>query len=422
MDFFVYCGRQINCFINKLKTTAMKKVLFFISALCLFACSEDANIDLTAPMMNESHEVSNGHEIDAAKALEYANIYFNQTETRSSAPLKMDYIVDKTLTRSGDIADDTVAYIINRGVNEGFVIISSDDRVFPILAYSDNGTFIHEEGSIVDVQFTSLIDDYIAENKNSSSKILDEEYYSSCYYMEAVVDPYAQWNQRDPFNYFVIEEHPGCPVGCVPLATGIIMLHCKSKFTYKNTSFNAKKIIRSIEKATNPNYRPPMSGPEGTPQADTATYTYNVATDSVGLILHWIGKDLNTQYTTTGSSTNPTLAISFLKNLGYSIKYEDPLVSYYKGDALLDMREGYILYMDGRKNGSNTKGHTWVADGYDVCVGNILKEPIEAIHCNWGWGGLNDGYYSNDIFKVVLNGDSITYNNVKYNAIKLEYW
>lgn len=114
----------------------MKKVIFFIFALCMFACSDDANIAFTESITDVNHKVFNGHEIDAAKALEYAGIYFNQAKTRSSAPLKMDYIVNEKLTRSGDMIDDTVAYIINRGANDGFVIISSDDRVYPILAHS----------------------------------------------------------------------------------------------------------------------------------------------------------------------------------------------------------------------------------------------------------------------------------------------
>ncbi len=246
----------------------MKKFFVFISVFCMFACTDDVKIDLTDSIVAENQSLSNSHKIDVAKAFEYANIYFNQAKTRSSAPLKMEYIVNESLTRSSDIADDTIAYIINRGENDGFVIISSDDRVYPILAHSDNGAFVHEKGSIVDVQFTSLIDDYITENLDSPSHVLDEERYASCYYMQAAVDSFGYWNQRDPFNYYVIEKHPGCPVGCVPLATGIIMLHCKSQFTYKNTNFNAKKIIRSLQKHTNPNYRP-MSGPLGSSLVDT---------------------------------------------------------------------------------------------------------------------------------------------------------
>lgn len=390
----------------------MKRLLLIIPALCMFACSEDASVNLMVPMINEDYEVLNNHEIDAAKALEYANIYFNQTKTRFSAPLKMDYIVDKSLTRNGDITNDTVAYIINRGDNNGFVIVSSDDRVHPLLAYSNNGTFVNEKGSIVDVEFTSLIDDYIKENKDSYSKQFDEEYLSSCYYMNSVVDSLSQWHQREPFNYYVIEEHLSCPVGCVPLATGIIMLHCKSKFTYKGTVFNAKKIIRSIAKHHNPNYIDPSAGPF----ADTTVYPYDVAIDSVALLLYWIGKDLNTTYHHLGSKTPIDSAVTFLTNLGYSIKHSNLMIPYGRSIALSDMRSGYMLYMDGRNNGSITEGHTWVADGYDICVDSETGDTVRAsIHCNWGWGGNCNGYYSSEIFEV----SNYRFTKPRYNAIKL---
>lgn len=402
----------------------MKKILFFISTLCMFACSEDANIDLTTPVMNENHEVSNGHEIGVAKALEYANIYFNQTDTRSSAPLKMDYIVDKTLTRSGDMADDTVAYIINRGENEGFVIVSSDDRVFPILAHSDKGTFVHEKGSIVDVQFTSLIDDYIAENESNETFVVTDDMISSCYAKTAIIDSLSYWSQDYPYNMALMYDYPGCPVGCVALATGIIMSHCKSTLSYHNHIYKFAKLIRSLEKRSSATSTRIANGNSGGVEiiTDTTTYPYFTAIDTISQLLYWTGKDVNTVYSTSGSSASSTYAFRLVKQYNYELADTSGLISYQNLKAISKMTQGYMLYLDGRNNGSTTKGHAWVVDGYRYCVDNSSNDTINAyVHCNWGWAGKLNGYYTGDIFQLKESTDNRVYNGVRYFAVKKEY-
>lgn len=46
-------------------------------------------------------------------------------------------------TRSNSISD-TLAYIINYPEDKGFVIVAADRKVYPILAYSDEGFFTLE--------------------------------------------------------------------------------------------------------------------------------------------------------------------------------------------------------------------------------------------------------------------------------------
>ena len=375
----------------------MKKVLFFISALCMFACSEDANIDLTAPMMNESHEVSNGHEIDAAKALEYANIYFNQTETRSSAPLKMDYIVDKTLTRSGDMADDTIAYIINRGVNEGFVVISSDDRVYPILAHSDNGTFVHEEGSIVDVEFVSRISNYIAQNEGENSKVVTEDELDGCFVTFPVLK--SSWGQRSPFDSYVIVEHPGCPVGCVAVATGQIMANCKTSLIYHGIEFNFSKMVNGIA--------------NGSSSASSTAYSYNVATDYAAQLMYWIGKDVGMSYSTTGSGAVPNAGFYLLRNLGYNVR-NNGLENYNIHEIIDFLIDANLIYMRSSSNG----GHAWIADATRYCVDAASNDTVYAeIRCDWGWNGTCNGYFSGDVFAA---RSDLQFGNMQYFAVKIE--
>lgn len=48
-------------------------------------------------------------------------------------------------------------------------------------------------------------------------------------------------------------------------------------------------------------------------------------------------------------------------------------------------------------------GHAWVSDGYSYCIdkdnGNMINPYI---HCDWGWGGIGNGYFTANAFKVEI--------------------
>lgn len=406
----------------------MKKILFCLSILSVYSCSNEIDTNINEFMVEEYVEtMDDSHVIDMKKALEYANFYFSQTKTRSSASLKMDYVVNKTQTRCGEVMNDTVAYVFNRGNDEGFVIVSSDDRVYPILAHSDNGAFVSEKGSIVDLQFTSLIDEYIEKNANNEKQIVTEEMISSCYSTSIVVDSFSYWSQDYPYNMSLMEEYPGCPVGCVALASGIIMSHCKSKLFYHDHMYNFAKLIRSLEKASFQTTRI-VNGAGNVGNGvenitDTTTYSYALAIDTISQLLYWTGKDVNTVYSYTGSSASSSKAFELMKECGYTIADTLGLIPYQNLEAISKMIKGYsMLYMDGRNNGSLTNGHAWVVDAGYYCIEPLKGDTINAyVHCNWGWGGVANGYYTGDIFQIKeTNGDRI-YDGVRYFAVKKEY-
>lgn len=49
-------------------------------------------------------------------------------------------------------------------------------------------------------------------------------------------------------------------------------------------------------------------------------------------------------------------------------------------------------------------GHAWVIDGYikrdkKTSSGNIVKSQT-LVHCNWGWNGRCNGYFTSGVFKT----------------------
>jgi len=124
-------------------------------------------------------------------------------------------------------------------------------------------------------------------------------------------------------------------------------------------------------------------------------------------ILSIFNKIPNKNVTIDGTGISPEKIKDFLNNNGYVANYIDY--------NTLNMKFPTIVYgYDGNL------GHAWVIDskkkyhyitydkyekddGYDIW--RIYVEKHEEIatpycHCNWGWGGLSDGWFKSEVFSV----------------------
>lgn len=367
----------------------MKKVLYILTLVYLCACSDDFE-QVSKLNQEKSDEVCKTYKISQTEATEIANLYFSKTATRSFAPLKMDYIVDRTMTRSGAPRIDTLAYILNRGFQDGFVIVSSDNRVYPILATSEVGNFSYEKGDIVDMEFISRLGTYLEENKDNEAQTVTVEDIESCYVASPKVT--YSWDQYSPWDKYVIREHPGSPVGCVAVATGTVMTHCKTdKFNYHGVDFYPKRIREGLASVSTR-----IIG--GYETVDTVKYTFEQAIDYAAKMLYFIGKDVNMSYSPIGSSASSYDARLLLVNQGYDVKGN--FKTYNEMDAVRNLLKKSMVYMKGYDT-AGKGGHAWVIDGCRFCVDIQTKDTVNiAVHCDWGWGGSNNGYYSGKVFAV----------------------
>lgn len=117
-----------------------------------------------------------------------------------------------------------------------------------------------------------------------------------------------------------------------------------------------------------------------------------------------------------GSGANSENAYYLFKSLGMSIP---------SGYALFDLNkvakyinEGHIVYMRGRDD-AQYAGHAWVADGCYFCVrkfGSLELEDLydTYIHCDWGWGGNSNGYFSGEVFSAYI----YDFSPMHYFAVK----
>lgn len=64
------------------------------------------------------------------------------TRTSDKTQVKFDFVLSnkKSTTRSASVSD-TLAYIINYPNEEGFTIVSTSRKIFPVLGFSEKGHF-----------------------------------------------------------------------------------------------------------------------------------------------------------------------------------------------------------------------------------------------------------------------------------------
>lgn len=80
-----------------------------------------------------------------------------------------------------------------------------------------------------------------------------------------------------------------------------------------------------------------------------------------------------------------------------------------------ELKDNNIVYLRGSDINGNG-GHAWVSDGCSFCVDINDRSKITStyIHCDWGWGGYCNGYYSGDVFSA----SSYNFAPTKYFVIR----
>ena len=102
----------------------MKRVFALFALLCLLC-----QLSLAGP-------------VDQSLALKIASNFFGQGTTTHQ--LSMSYKAPYKTSHSGK-AEENLYYIINRGNDQGFVVIAADNRVSPIIAFSEKGSLTEND-------------------------------------------------------------------------------------------------------------------------------------------------------------------------------------------------------------------------------------------------------------------------------------
>lgn len=330
-----------------------------------------------------------------------------------------DYILASGITtRAQSNVPDTLAYIINYPDNGGFAIIATDTRVYPILAYANTGNF-NTDNEAVNDNFIDCIENYIADGiENDNPYNTNDISLETCY----IMSPRAGigLHQNAPYNKYVEIEHPGYPAGCVPVAAALVLTHTKWAIFYHDITFYCSAITNAIRKGSKKNIIDSKDNSRKIVGGEEHVYTYDEAIDNMAKIIYWIGKDINISHELDPQGNPQSKAKSddvftLFKEMGLNLQSE--FETYNIEEIASHITNHCMVYLRGQ-DGKKMVAHAWVCDGVQYCYDKNDESKIINImlHCDWGWGGQNNGYYNGSVF----NADNYNFRVTKYFAVKSE--
>ena len=277
----------------------------------------------------------------------------------------------KKLAKRAQARPNQSFYIFNVENNDGFVIVSGDDRTDAILGYSEHGN-LDMNSAPCNVKwllqaYEQMINN-LSENHLPFKSNRANEYKSDIY---PLLD--TQWGQGEPYNRLCpIVDGERCVTGCIATAMAQIVYNNRwpqgmttSVPAYVTTTNNIEML-----------------------QLEPTQFDWNnMSQNTIAKLMLYCGQSVQMSYGLSESSASPFDVASALIDIwGYDSSATLVDRSNYTDDewnALIYNElsvERAVLY----SGFSLVGGHAFVVDGYQ----NGL------FHVNWGWNGSADGYFS----------------------------
>lgn len=326
-----------------------------------------------------------GRNVDQATAQKAASLFF-----RDHSGSKQSVVL---MTSAALNHQNQTAYYFFNYAPKGFVIMSADDRMFPVIGYSPEGYADAEnlppslrwwlESQVVEMKEGSSSAQYLQRAAHAWEQLIAGESISESK-GDKSVNPLlsCKWDQGTGYNFHCPEYASGpggrCYAGCVSTAMSQIMYYYKypeqgqGSHTYQHVHFGN------------------ISADFGSTTYDWASMTNtlnNQSREAISTLMFHCGVSVDMNYSPLGSGAMSENAVNaFVSYFRYSNRLSSKSKNAYSNFEWnqmvmenLDLLQP-LLY-SGNDGGS---GHAWVCDGYkDSCF----------FHMNWGWSGAGNGYY-----------------------------
>lgn len=385
-----------------------KKLLLFFTLLLCFS----------ALMKLEAKQVTVEQALKVAQT-----IYQSGKQLRSTPSFDLIHTQksENSALRNSSLSGN-LYYIFNVSDDGGFVIVAADDVVSPIIAYSEQGSYVienqpenlrwwmkgiangieetikkgQEADSEVSKEWETLLSGSIVNSRNG----------------EEGVKPLlsSEWSQSEPFNKLApVVENYKTPTGCVATAMAQVMNYYK--YPDRGTQPTKEYVTRTR--------KIPMPSVDITKHYydwDNMinVYAYNVPytevqANAVAQLMYDCGLSVEMDYDLGGSGAfSSDVDDALIKYFGYDESMKYIYRSQYTQEAWMDSIKENLhnkrpVYYSGRTLNS---GHAFICDGYRTFNNQTL------IHFNWGWGRGNHGYYSID------NTGGYSYSHAILSGIK----
>lgn len=353
-----------------------KRFLFLmLIGLFIFSCNEDEKLDLNESIIQSENFVTIGEVADISTLIEFPIITTDTKKERTSKNVE-------SITEVSDELGIIVYYIINYE-NGGFVIISADNRLDPIFAYSESNTF-----TVNSDDYPKGLVNWLDDTKNKVKEIrkshspqkpeikqrwneLDgktaplpgdddgDGEIDPCQDIHTQVGPLlsTEWWQRGGFNDAVPIECSSVEeayAGCVAIA--------------------AAQVMRFYEYPDNYNW---------------ANMPNFIGTSETARLIKDIGVAVDMNWTCEGSGAYTSdLPTAFKEVFGYmSANYSN----FNRYTVTYELSKGRPVIL----RGQGTGGHAWVCDGYLRSTYCASGASYLSLSMNWGWEfGWYNGFYA----------------------------
>ena len=294
-------------------------------------------------------------------------------------------------------------YVFNVANDEGFVIVSNDDRTTPVLGYSSSGSL--DPDNMPD-NMRAWLQGYADEIAwMNEHNIQPASQSSSRRTSSSVKEPIApmvetRWDQGAPYNnltpyyrkidgkyYYSTSYQDGykhCATGCVATAMAQVM---------KYHQWPTSPTTNISEYTWQGNTLGPLSSSitfDWTSMQNTYSGEFTEAqANAVATLMQYCGYSVKMDYGPESGSNTQNVAAALKKYFGYEETTQYVSRSYYSYDKWVD-----LIYYEVAHNRPVVYGGASTGGGHEfVCDGYQYTDETDFFHINWGWGGKSDQYF-----------------------------
>lgn len=327
---------------------------------------------------------SHAERISEQQACAVAQSFFSKKNVEATPQLAMRINSKKNpLKTASQVAS---LYVFNSGnTDHGWVVVAGDDRVRPVLAYSDEGVF---DASCMPPAMQEMLEDYANQIENLTNE--------STTYNAPAIDGYSiypllttKWGQSWPYNLSCPKfDGQNAVTGCVATALAQVMFfHRHANMTQNIPAYSTEFGNYESLSPTTFNWGAMRNTYSEDDTSITPTSKYAVATlmKYCGYAMQMIyGKDASAAFVSPNGIAryfgyDPSVTLK--ARVDHSRQQWHQMIF-----NELSQRRPVIMSGDNLATGG---GHAFVCDGYD---------GDGHYHINWGWKGLSDGYFEIDLF------------------------
>ena len=359
----------------------------------------DKNIKILTPIRdyNEAFAL-------AQKSIELVDAKKTRSDKKRIISNQRGQCVTISSTRSeGSV--DTLMYIFNFENNEGFSIIAANRAVDPILAVAEKGSYTYGLPTEAD-NFNFYMDAMVDELSSiippaidtihtyPTFKIVEVNEHRSC---EPLVP--VNWGQSGVFGAYCPNGRSGC------VATAMAQIMAYHRFPTSFTTTYPSSIPHANETILL-DWEPIINDP----------HCYQVSA-----LLREIGERVGMDYRgSNGSFAFSSRVPQTMRSFGYTC--DSGVLDFFINSIYNTLDANRPVYIEG--DNLNGDDHAWVVDGYiysrvgteyyeykpvnsgtittyDYVLTHSTVVTTNLLHCNWGWNGTYNGYFT------VLNSCSV---------------